>query len=53
MMDEEFDEILERTAAWEVQDLMWDWQTGTERAAEQLDAIAGRLDAHIAKRGGE
>jgi hemoglobin-like flavoprotein len=40
-----------RNAAWEVQDLMWDWQAGTVRAAEQLDAIAERLDAHIAQPG--
>jgi hypothetical protein len=42
-----------RNAAWEVRDLMWDWEVATRRAADQLEASADRLDRHIAAHTGD
>jgi hypothetical protein len=42
-----------RNAAWEIRDLMWDWEAATTRAAGQLDEFAERLDRHLAGRVGE
>lgn len=36
-----------RNAAWEIHDLMWDWEAGTLRAVDQLDEFAELLDRHI------
>lgn len=38
-----------RNAAWEIYDLMWDWEQGTLRAAGQLKEFGGRLDGHISR----
>ena len=42
-----------RNAAWEIQDLMRDWEVATTQAANQLDEFAGRLDRHVAARIGD
>lgn len=42
-----------RNAAWEIHDLMWDWEMGTRRAVDQLDAFVVLLDRHIAARIGK
>lgn len=42
-----------RNAAWEIHDLMWDWEMGTRRAVDQLDAFVVLLDRHIAARIGQ
>jgi len=41
-----------RNAAWEIRDLMWDWEVATTRAAGQLDGFGDRLDRHVAARTG-
>ncbi len=40
-----------RNATWEIYDLFWDWQTATQRTADQLDEFAIGLDRHLAERG--
>lgn len=42
-----------RNAAWEIHDLMWDWEAGTQRAVEQLNEFIVLLDRHIAARIGK
>ena len=37
-----------RNAAWEIQDLMRDWEIATTRAANQLGQFADRLGRHVA-----
>jgi hypothetical protein len=37
-----------RNTAWEIQDLMGDWEVATTRAADQLEQFADRLDSHVA-----
>lgn len=39
-----------RNATWEIHDLMWDWEMGTRRAVDQLNAFIVLLDRHIAMR---
>lgn len=39
-----------RNATWEITDLFWDWESGTVRASEQLDALALLLQDHLAAR---
>jgi len=39
-----------RNAAWEIQDLMRDWEVATTQTAGQLDEFADRLDRHVADR---
>ena len=41
-----------RNAAWEIQDLMWDWEVATTRASDQLREFEDRLDRHLAARTG-
>jgi hypothetical protein len=42
-----------RNAAWEIQDLMRDWEIATTRAADQLGRFADRLDRHVAAHSGD
>lgn len=37
-----------RNAAWEIHDLVWDWEQATLRVADQLDAFLVALDGHLA-----
>lgn len=37
-----------RNAAWEIQDLMRDWEIATTQAADQLERFAEQLDRHVA-----
>lgn len=39
-----------RNAAWEIHDLVWDWEFITVRTAGQIDALAVRLKQHLAAR---
>ncbi|MCM2309913.1 MAG: hypothetical protein NDI84_00800, partial [Steroidobacteraceae bacterium] len=41
-----------RNAAWEIQDLMRDWEIATTRAATQLAEFTDRLDRRVAARAG-
>lgn len=41
-----------RNAAWEIRDLMWDWEVATTRAGDQLGEFADRLQLHLAARTG-
>jgi hypothetical protein len=42
-----------RNAAWEIRDLMLDWEVATKRAADQLEKFAYRLDRHVAAHTGD
>jgi hypothetical protein len=42
-----------RNAAWEIRDLMRDWEVATRRAADQLEEFADRLDRHVAAHTGD
>lgn len=40
-----------RNAAWEIYDLVRDWESATKRAAEQVDELDYRLDRHLTAHG--
>jgi hypothetical protein len=42
-----------RNAAWEIRDLMRDWEVATRRATDQLEEFADRLDRHVAAQTGD
>jgi hypothetical protein len=40
-----------RNAAWEIYDLVRDWESATKRTAELVDELDARLDRHLAAHG--
>jgi hypothetical protein len=42
-----------RNAAWEIRDLMRDWEVATRRASDTLEEFADRLDRHVAAHTGD